>query len=200
MFSLFAKPWKASDPKSEKFIGIGAFNMLKSSVYEAIGTHYAIRMRPDDDMKLGKLVKKHGFRQELLQGKDLLCVEWYASASEMVRGLEKNSFAGIDYSLITVLFAAISQITLFIWPFFALIFTEGATQIVNTAIVLTTIFMYLGSSTVSGTRRYYSFAFPIAAALFTFIILNSTVKTLVNNGISWRGTHYPLSELKANKV
>jgi hypothetical protein len=24
--------------------------------------------------------------------------------------------------------------------------------------------------------------------------------TLMNNGIRWRGTHYPLAELRANKV
>jgi hypothetical protein len=29
---------------------------------------------------------------------------------------------------------------------------------------------------------------------------NSTWKTLMNGGINWRDTHYPLAELKSNKV
>jgi hypothetical protein len=28
----------------------------------------------------------------------------------------------------------------------------------------------------------------------------SMLMTIFNNGINWRGTHYPLAELKANKV
>ena len=34
-------------------------------------------MRPDDDIKLGKFIKKAGYRQELVFGKGLIYVEWY---------------------------------------------------------------------------------------------------------------------------
>ncbi len=47
-FLSFLKPWKAKDPKSRYFVGIGAFNLLRADVYRAIGTHRAIAMRPDD--------------------------------------------------------------------------------------------------------------------------------------------------------
>ena len=60
-FSLYARPWKARDSKSHAHIGIGAFNLIRQKVYQTIGTHQVIAMRPDDDMKLGKIVKKNGF-------------------------------------------------------------------------------------------------------------------------------------------
>src|SRR5262249_15789841 len=41
-FSLYSRPWKAPDPKSPRHIGIGAFNLIRASVYRAIGTHRAI--------------------------------------------------------------------------------------------------------------------------------------------------------------
>ena len=78
-FGLYAKPWKARDPNSPRHIGIGAFNLVRAEVYRAVGGHRAIAMRPDDDMKLGKLIKKHGFRQEMVIGDGLITVEWYSS-------------------------------------------------------------------------------------------------------------------------
>jgi len=61
-FSLYARPWKASDPRSKRYVGIGAFNLVRKDVYRAVGGHQAIAMRPDDDLKLGKLVKRNGYR------------------------------------------------------------------------------------------------------------------------------------------
>jgi hypothetical protein len=41
---------------------------------------------------------------------------------------------------------------------------------------------------------------PVASAMFIFVVWNATIYALVNRGIEWRGTHYPLDELKANKI
>ena len=43
-------------------------------------------------------------------------------------------------------------------------------------------------------------AFPLCAALFAWIILRTAFLNLALGGIRWRGTFYPLSELKANRV
>jgi hypothetical protein len=56
-------------------VGIGAFNLVRREVYEAIGTHEAVALRPDDGMKLAKLIKKGGFRQEVVCGRGLESVE-----------------------------------------------------------------------------------------------------------------------------
>ncbi|MCA1734075.1 MAG: glycosyltransferase, partial [Acidobacteria bacterium] len=53
-FSIFSKPWRASGPNPKHHVGIGAFNLVKSSTYRRVGGHEPIRMRPDDDMKLAK--------------------------------------------------------------------------------------------------------------------------------------------------
>ena len=98
-FGMYAQPWKASNPKSPRHIGIGAFNLVRAEAYRAIGGHRPIAMRPDDDMKLGKLLKKSGYRQDLVLGGEMITVEWYSSLGELVKGLEKNSFAGVEYNL-----------------------------------------------------------------------------------------------------
>ena len=126
-FGLYAKPWKARDPKSPRHIGIGAFNLVRADAYRAIGGHRAIAMRPDDDMKLGKLIKMHGFHQDLVLGDGLITVEWYSSVGELIRGLEKNTFAGVEYNLGIVVASSIAQLVVFIWPLVALTLTHGAT-------------------------------------------------------------------------
>ena len=96
------QPWKARDPKSAAYVGIGAFNLVRASVYRALGGHEKIAMRPDDDLKLGKVLKRAGHRQDLLLGEEMVSVEWYATLWEAVRGLEKNTFAGLGYSVAAV--------------------------------------------------------------------------------------------------
>ncbi len=199
-FSLYSRPWKASDSKSSKHIGIGGFNMVRAEVYRAAGTHRAIKMRPDDDMKLGKLIKKTGHRQEMLYGKDMMYVEWYSSVGELIDGLMKNSFAGIDYSIAAVIGSTFGLFFMNVWPFISVFVTDGAARWVSAATVVLIFLLYWGSARLQGLRRWYGVGHAPATLLFIFIIWRSMILALKNNGISWRGTHYPLSELKANKV
>ena len=199
-FGLYAKPWKARDPKSPRHIGIGAFNLVRAEAYRAIGGHRAIAMRPDDDMKLGKLLKKCGFHQDLVRSDGLITVEWYSSVGELVRGLEKNVFAGVEYSLTAVVASSIAQLVVFVWPLVALAFTHGVTWWLNLAIVGSLAMLYMDNAHCHGAKRWHCVGFPVTAILFQYIIWRATLKTLVNNGIDWRGTHYSLPELKANKI
>jgi cellulose synthase/poly-beta-1,6-N-acetylglucosamine synthase-like glycosyltransferase len=88
---LFTRPWRAPDRRSTCHIGIGAFNLVRTRVYRQVGGHQRIALRPDDDLKLGKLIKKSGFRQSLVYGNGLISVEWYAGVREMALGLRKIS-------------------------------------------------------------------------------------------------------------
>lgn len=199
-FALYARPWKLHDPKSSAHIGIGAFNLVSRKAYFAAGTHRIIPLRPDDDMKLGKLIKKRGFRQDLLVGKGMLRVEWYASAGELIRGLEKNSFAGVDYRLSLLLASSLACLLAFVWPFLAILVTTGATWLLNLLIILMIALLYLDSAAGYGLGLRYGIGLPPAALLFVYILWRSAFVIYRNGGIDWRGTHYPLEELKRNKV
>jgi glycosyltransferase involved in cell wall biosynthesis len=199
-FSLFAKPWKVRDPASRHHIGIGAFNLLRAASYRRIGCHRAIRMRPDDDMKLGKLVKKHGLAQDFLFGAGHLSVEWYASVPEALRGLRKNAFAGVDYRLGVVLLATAGQLLLFVFPFAAVLLTGGSTRVLYAASVALLLAVFAGAARAQRTPLWHAVLFPLASLLFVAALWNSTLYTLRHRGIEWRGTRYPLDELRANRV
>jgi cellulose synthase/poly-beta-1,6-N-acetylglucosamine synthase-like glycosyltransferase len=199
-FAFFVKPWKVKDPKSSRFVGIGAFNLVRKEVYLAVGTHRAIAMRPDDDLKLGKLIKKNGYRQELLFGKETLQVEWYSSVRELSKGLMKNMFAGVDYRISAVLAGTLVLLLWGVWPFAAVFLTDGVTRIVNLVIVLLILGMCQQSSKLTNLKPWFGLGFPIGALFFVYIQWKAMLTALLTNGISWRDTHYSLDELKANKV
>lgn len=197
LFFLF-KPWKVSDPKSRHFIGAGAFNLVRRSVYMAIDGHNIIRMHPIDDVMLGKMIKRNGFRQECLSGYDFLQVHWYATPGKMVQGLMKNIFALYNYRVSWALGAVMVIIVGTILPFWGTIFSGGAAQLFFGL----TILVRLASATLgclhTGTTLWavpFSFITPYVNI---YIILKGMLTNIADNGITWRGTYYNLDELRKN--
>ena len=199
-FSLFTRPWKAKDPASRCHIGIGAFNMVRTAAYRQVGGHETIRLRPDDDIKLGKILKKAGFRQDVAYAPEFLAVEWYASVCEAVKGLEKNAFSGADYSIPLVLCGATLHTLCSVWPFAALFLTSGLTLGMNIAVAIVILLIFADCARFHHARVWHAVGYPLASSLFVLILLRTMILNLAQGGIYWRGTFYPLDELKANKV
>jgi hypothetical protein len=57
-----------------------------------------------------------------------------------------------------------------------------------------------GSAIAVNARRSTALAFPFMCLIMVYIQWRSMLLTLANGGIRWRDTHYPLAELKANRV
>ena len=199
-FLLFSRPWQARNPRSRSHIGIGAFNMVRAEPYRRIGRHRAIAMRPDDDMKLGKLVKKNGLRQDFLVGVDHVSVEWYRTLGEAVHGLRKNGFAGVDYRVSVVVFATLMQLATFVFPFLAIFITTGPTRLLYALTVAIILGIYAGAAREQRSPVWGGILTPVLSLLFITVLWNATLYALVHRGIEWRGTHYPLDELRANRV
>lgn len=199
-FGIFTRPWKASDPTSRCHIGIGAFNLVKTQNYLQAGGHKTIALRPDDDLKLGKILKQGGCHQQLIYGAGLISVEWYASIRELILGLEKNVFAGTDYRLWLAISGVMFNIVFILWPYLALLLTGGSTLGLYTLIVALISLIAADSSRLHGFSPWYALGFPLTAGLFTFIIIRTVTCNLVKGGISWRGTFYSLAELRENRV
>ena len=200
LFIMGVKPWRARRPASRKYIGIGAFNLVRADVYGSVGTHEAIAMRPDDDMMLGKVIKKHHFRQDVLHGIDMLDVEWYSSIREMVVGLEKNSFAAFNYNPAYAFVSCVIMFVFLVFPVVAIFLTTGIAQLLNILIVALLIVSYGDSARFHGLRIWQGVGVAPMACVLVYIIARSSIKALINKGIYWRGTHYPLDELRANRI
>jgi cellulose synthase/poly-beta-1,6-N-acetylglucosamine synthase-like glycosyltransferase len=199
-FSFATRPWKARDPRSRAYVGIGAFNLLRRDLYERMGGHRRIALRPDDDMKLGKLVKLNGGKQDFVHGRGLVAVEWYASLGELARGLTKNTFAALNYSVAVVVAATLGQLLLFVWPPVALAVLRGVPQLLALAAVVLVLLMHGEALRVQRGAPLLALLYPVVSLLMIFIMWRSTLLTLARGGIEWRGTRYPLAELRANRL
>jgi glycosyltransferase involved in cell wall biosynthesis len=200
MFVFGHRPWKVADPNSKDHMGVGAFNLIRRSVYEAVGTYEALRMEVLDDMKLGKVVKNAGFAQRNVFGGDLISIRWARGARGVVDNLTKNFFAVLSFQWWRTLISAFGLAFLNLMPFLGLCLAHGWERLPY-AIALGSMFsIYVGMSWRSGVPAYYFLLHPISTALFVYTLLLSMFHTLWNDGIIWRGTRYPLDELRKGMV
>ena len=69
------------------------------------------------------------------------------------------------------------------------------------AIALFSMFaIYVGMARRSPIPPYYFLLHPISSLLFVYTLLRSMILTLKNDGVTWRGTKYPLEELRRGLV
>jgi hypothetical protein len=200
MFTLFVRPWQVRNPRSKSYIGIGAFNLVRREAYLVAGGHVPIRMRPDDDLKLGHLMKLNGFRSDVVNGQGAVMVEWYASLNEMIRGLEKNSAAPLEYNVSVIVGSCLILIFGFIWPFLAFLLTWGWPQLLFGLSIIFILSANVLTAKNVQQAPWKALVFPLAISLFTYIQVRSLVLLLARGGIEWRDTFYPLAELKANRI
>lgn len=193
------QPWRAPDPNSRRYAGLGAFNMVRRGPYHAIGGHESIRMHPVDDLELGRRIKAAGYRQEMLLGKGMIEIEWYPSTRAMMRGLRKNGFAAANFSVPMVAAIALTILAFDVWPWLALVMTDGLTRMLNAGIVLTGVAGYWLIVPHYGLNRWLAPLLPVGAIVIVDSGLVSTIATLWRGGITWRGTFYPLSELRRSR-
>jgi cellulose synthase/poly-beta-1,6-N-acetylglucosamine synthase-like glycosyltransferase len=199
-FTLFVKPWRVRDPKRPEHVGIGAFNLIRAEVYRSIGRHEPIRMRPDDDLKLGKIVKKNGYRQDIVHGNGMIAVEWYSSVNEIIVGLEKNAFSGVDYRIGLTVFSTIFSMAFNVWPYLAVWIVPGPARWLYLTAVLWQLLTAAGFARTMKLPMSTALGFPLTVTLFTYIQWRSMILTYYRGGIRWRDTHYLLADLKANRV
>ncbi|HUV77778.1 MAG TPA: glycosyltransferase family 2 protein [Desulfobacterales bacterium] len=197
---LLFKPWKAKDPNSRRYIGVGAFNLVKASAYSAIGGHRSIALHPIDDVMLGKVIKHHGLSQDCLLGHNFVQVKWYATVREFINGCMKNGFALYNYSVFKVLFGVLFVFTLNILPLWAFFFTSGITRGLFGAVIIIRILSYVHGFSNIGVNPWYSIWSVVTPYVNIYISIKAAVITTRNKGIVWRGTFYSLDELKTNRI
>jgi glycosyltransferase involved in cell wall biosynthesis len=205
MFVFGHRPWKVADPKSKDHMGIGAFNLVRRSAYEAVGTYQALRFEVVDDMKLGKVIKNAGFRQRCVigsavPGKDLLEIRWAVGARGVVHNLTKNFFAVMSFQLWRAVGFCIIAAIANILPFAGVIFAHGTARIPYAIALACIFFLSAGMSVYSQVSPWYFFLHPVGTLLLIYTMLRSMIFTLWCGGVDWRGTFYPLDELKKGLV
>jgi hypothetical protein len=198
IFAVHAPPWKVSDPRKKAAVGVGAFNLVRAEAFRAVGGLQHLALSVDDDMRLGQVLKFAGYRTRLAMGHRALAVRWHVGLGGMVRGLEKNFFAGIDFRLITVLLAVPAMFAVGMGPHLGLFFGPWWTRALCAAGLGSIAAILAQERGQSGIAWYHAFFLPIGTTACVLALVRSTWLTLRRRGVRWRDHFYPLHELRAH--
>lgn len=194
MLLLFTRPWDACKPNRSGSIGVGAFNLVRRTAYEQAGTHVKLKLRPDDDLKLGQNIKAAGLRQDVLNGDEYICLEWYKNLNQFIDGLMKNTFAVRNYNILWTI-ADVSFTLLSIALPIPIMLVFGDTNIrIMACLLLAVQFIYIILSPPN--KWWHALMGPFAGLLMAYIMVRSAFITLKQGGIYWRDTFYSLATLK----
>lgn len=199
-FMMSTRPWEAMNPKASGYVGVGAFQLVRRSSYEAMGTHRRLRMEVVDDMKLGKLMKQSGAPSGVAKAGRAVSVHWHDGVRNIVRGTTKNFFATAEFRLGLASVRAVGLLTMFVFPVVALAFTRGWALAFCLVAVALPALIEAFAAVEFGVSPLLGFTFPIGALIFVWMLLRSTIVTLRQGGIVWRKTFYPLEELRRGVV
>ena len=199
-FQLATDPHNVSNPNSRSYVGVGAFQMLRRDAYEASGTHRRLAMEVVDDMKLGKIVKMAGFRSGVAVAQNYVSVAWHLGLGNLVRGVEKNFFAGAQFRVSVAAVQISGLLVMNVLPFTGLVFGHGWIRALAAISVLIATCFHLGVDVVMRVSPLYCLTLPLGATIFAYMVLRSTIITLRQGGIVWRDTFYPLDELRRGLV
>ena len=187
------EPWLASNPRSGRYVGIGAFQLVRRTAYEKSGGHRRLRMDVIEDMKLGKIVKQAGFRSGVAVAQDSVKVRWHSGVHNVVRGVTKNFFAACHYNAFFAMGAMMLPLVMSVLPFLGLVFASGWARAFAAVAVCAAILIHTGMIWSTDASPLYGVTHPLGALIFCWMLARSAIATLWRGGVVWRNTFYPLS-------
>ena len=152
------------------------------------------RLAVVDDVTLGRRVRAAGMRQRLAFAPGLVLVHRAPGAWKLLRGMTKNLFAIVNFRTGLLLAGILGLAGLFLLPLVGLAWWPTVTP---SLLVLGCLALwYRMMSRLSGIPARYGWLYPLGAAATLWTMLRSMVVTLWQRGVLWRGTFYPLRELR----
>ena len=194
--------WQVRDPGRKASFGAGACSLFRADAYHAIGGHRQVALRPDEDHRLGRLVKATGHRSDVLRAQSGVRYECYQSVRSLIHATEKNYFAFQDYRISAVLVqtagllwmgtapAGLAAALAAVDPPAAALFAASAAMAWGVAIY---------NARASRYRWWTALALPAASAVIVYSWWRSMLVTL-RRGVAWGGPPVPVSELRAARV
>jgi cellulose synthase/poly-beta-1,6-N-acetylglucosamine synthase-like glycosyltransferase len=200
MFALRVRPWDVARPGRAAYFGFGAFNLVRTEAYCKSGGYGALPMEVVDDAKLGRILKRSGFRTRIVDASDLISLRWFTGLRGAMSVFVKNAFASFDFSLVRTAAAFFGIALTAVYPVFALIAPVAPARLLAAATLAAMVCGAAAMRRVTDADARYGLAYPLAGLVVMAIIAQSTWVTLTQRGIVWRGTRYPLDALKRGIV
>ena len=193
-FFLATKIWEVKNQSA--FVGVGACGLVRRSLLAKSPGLSWLRMEVVDDLALAQMVWQSGGKLDVYWGRDCLEVEWYPSMGDLVRGLEKNLFAGAEYQYWRALLGIIGILVVAVTPWLSMF--SGNLFLTLTAVGSFSgyLLVWIPGNKVQGVGWLERLISPLLLFVIAWALAQSTFKTWREDGIRWRETFYSIAALR----
>lgn len=190
------RPWRVGGDDAGTHAGVGVFNLVRRDAYREAGGHRAIARQPVDDMALAERLHEIGARSEFLWGQGMIRVRWYGSVEGFVRGIGRSAMADFGYSAATLTAVAGLTVILHTGPWVGVVLLEGPGRWLSAVPVLSAVALYHAIPDATGARPWDALWWPAAGSIMAWTLLRAALLFRWRGGMTWRGTFYPLEQLR----
>ena len=201
--TVLQPPWGVDRPRSRRFFGVGAFNLVRREAFERTAGFEWLRMDTADDMGVGLLMKRSGARCLAITALDDVGLWWHRSVGEAARGLEKG-FATLGHCrawrLLALALPGLAFDTAPLWGLVAAFLpVPFPVRALGAGVAAAFVAASIVFSRWSRSPLVAALLTPLLAPLITVLFLRTAWLGWCRNGIAWRGTVYPCSDLRAGR-
>lgn len=177
--------------------GAGAGNLIRRSVYEAIGGHAALKDSVVDDVRLALNARRAGHRTRGVRAEDRISVRMYRGFREVCDGFTKN-LAYIFQGTLGLAFFGLTGLTLLfgLAPIVVLAAALLGPSVSRSDVLLAVAAYGLAVSARLAMARavdsplWPAWAYPIQTAVWTGVICRSFYYRIVQRRLTWRGREF----------
>ena len=187
--------WRIDDAESLRdVVGLGQFNLVRRSALEEIGGWQPQRLAILEDYTLGRRMKSAGMRQRVAFAPGLVLFRWAKGARGIMRGMIKNLFAGFGFHSLLLLGTWLWIFLFCLLPIAGLGWPPTVLPALITLLCIGAMYRSIGE--ISWIDARYAWLYPLGAVGLLFTLLRAMVVVLWQGGVTWRGTKYPLRDLR----
>jgi glycosyltransferase involved in cell wall biosynthesis len=185
--------------RPNRHLGMGAFNLVQAPAYRTSGGYEALRLTVLDDVKFGLVLRRAGHRTRAFLGGDDVECHWGATVRDMVQIMEKNYFAALEYRTSAALILGLGAPLLWLGAVAGPFTGTPAGAAAGLALASLMVPTAMLARRLGWPWRHAALTPLVFPALF-YAVLKSTVVTLRQGGVRWRGTFYSLNRLRAGTL
>ena len=207
LLATFFPVRKVNDPNSTVALASGGYILMRRRVWDKLGGYQTVRSEMIEDLNTARIVKHSGHRIFAALTQDLVRTRMYKNFGEIWEGLRKNAFASHHFSIRRMLFWVSGVLLANLLPLASLFYSAalllGATagsgeQVWQLQVVLAlsaaqyflSVLLHLPVLAYYGIELGYALLAPLGGILYAAISLDSMVRTLLGQGVSWKLRQY----------
>ena len=197
---IWFSPDKVNNPDKPNAYANGAFMLMRREVYEAIGTHEAVKTEVNEDMHMADRIKKSGMKLRVLRSDGLYTVRMYTSFKQIIRGWSRiffGTFGTLKRLTISFLLMAAMGLLPYAAAMVGLLgFHSGGSAaalvcgiagLAAVAMQLSVIFRYYR---LLGNAGILALTYSMACIITLVVIIIAMTKLRTGATVTWKSTSY----------